>query len=186
MGFWQSVNGILQNVSGNSVVTKPQSMEEVILQTAESHLAHESKIEALKKLNDVDDWAALQKDDREKVKQYEMAKLPWRKDVGSGDDDEMGHILGDVTIQQAPNRNPVSSVAVPLATLGVLGLLAWKALDNKEPAETQPATQAETQPVSTDTVSVGFDDTYNDVVPGFGQPKRVSPDRPSGDTESGD
>lgn len=161
MGFWQSANSILQTVSSNTVETKPKSMEEVILQTAESHLRDEAKIEALKALNNADDWAALQRDDREKVRQYEMAKLPWRKETGGASEEEMGHILGDVTIQQAPNRNPISGLIVPLATIGLIGYIAHEMLNKDVPVPTQ--TQIE-QPIDTDT------DTRNSVDVGFGDP----------------
>lgn len=163
MTLLDSVNSLLQTVSTNSPVkNKPQTMDEVLLRTAESHLADESKIETLKALNDANDWKALQRDDREKVRQYEMAKLPWRKDSGSGKDDDEMQILGDVTIQQAPNKNPLTGFVIPLAAMGLMGYLAYKAFDTKQPA---PVEQTQDDGL--------YDDIYNDVVPGFGKPWKV-------------
>lgn len=146
-------------------------MDEVRRETAQSHLAHEAKIQALQNLVEADDYEQLAFDDRERVRQQYQKKLGInttdesglnrRGSSSRGDNDplsqldQMGHILGDVTIEQPRNKNPLTNLIVPLATLGLVGAIAWKLIDSNEAAPLDGT------------------DKITNVVPGFGDPNAV-------------
>lgn len=158
MGFWQSVNQHLQNVSTQSLEgTKPESLQEILNQTAESHLAHQSKIESLVDLVQADDYEKLAHDDREKVRQYEAAKMGWRQPTEGkptskkGLLDKMGHILGDVTIHSGgENNKPLTGLIVPLAAIGTMGFLGYTWMQQNKPATPE---EDKSEFVDTDTIS---------------------------------
>lgn len=142
-------------------------MRQVLNETAENHLANQSKIENWMDLMFVDDMEQLAFDDREKTRQYEAAKFGWRSPsqelrparAANGKRkarDEMGHILGDVQVEH-PERVSMAGVLVPLAALAVAGALAWRALEPTPAPGVGPNT-----------------DTITDVTAGFGDPSPIA------------
>ena len=151
---------------------KPQSMDEVMLSTAESHLAHQAKLDALNELVMTDDLEQLAFDDREAVRQYKQKtqglKLTPEQGItrrrGSSKrkgkvaaPDDMGHILGDVHVEQSP-RSTLANLLIPLAALALAGWVLWNQIqpDDTEPVKPGP-------------------DRVTDVQVGFGTPQYKEP-----------
>lgn len=113
-------------------------MREVELLTAQSHLADEAKIQSLVDLVEADDYEKLAFVNREQARQYTNKTVGLDiENPNNGDDvnkgsKRKGHILGDVHnhIEQ-PNKNPIASLMLPLAAMGLMGALAWKLLDSQ-------------------------------------------------------
>ena len=175
--YCMSVASALKGLWTTSAPPLP-TRDETLRATAEAHLAQEAKIQSLNDLIMVDDMEQIAFDDREKVRQYEAATVkgraptpeqgitrrterkPTTGDLGMVED--MGHILGNVTIEQPANKNPISSlltnVAVPLAAIGLAGWVTWQMM---QPGEgTTPTT-----PTASDI----------ETVPGFGKPENFKP-----------
>ena len=169
MTLLQNASDGLNRLWRTSSRTLP-TREENLRRAEQQHLVNEAKVQSLMDLVQVDDFEQLAFDDREKVRQYEAATVKGRNPTpengivrrGSKGADDMGHILGDVTIEKGPNKNPISSVIVPLAAIGLAGAIAWKLLDEKPaaPVVGPPPTQ------NASDISTGL---------GFGEPVYVEP-----------
>lgn len=175
MPFWTNV----VNKSGRGFHDhKPRNMEEINLATAEAHLAHEAKIQTLTDLIQADDYEQLAFDDRESVRQYKQQKMGInttpeegvyrRKQPGPKAKvdgllskwlgEKMGHILGDVHIEQPSQRQDLLSAVLPILLGSVLGAIGWGLLTDPVPPVDPPA-------------PVVDGDTRTLVKPGFGVPR---------------
>lgn len=122
--FWPSVDALLELVSRHSPDRERQGLptiDQTIRETAQSHLAKQSKVELGHDAVMLEDLRALALADREKVRLYEAAKVPGQA-AREGPDNEMGDIIicDAYHVQRWPRAAWAVVVAAALATAGLV------------------------------------------------------------------